>query len=161
MLDCRIIGMAARQRDRSDITSFLILWWLWLHTQFCSSPPGATVNSHQPLFPPAWQIPPPLASVFPPSPALPLCFPSFLSLPPSLLPFPLKQSNCLQHSSESPTPSDADQAPASQSLFSTTPVNTSHGSRSHWNLLLTLVCVDAAVLACVCVYLRMLCIFYT
>lgn len=74
----------------------------------------------------------------------PFSLPLFLSLPlfpfPSLLLFPLKQSNCLQHSWESPTLSDADQAATSQSLFSTTTVNTSRGSRSHWNLLLTLVC---------------------
>lgn len=75
-----------------------------------------------------------------------------LSLPPPPS-FPLKQSNCLQHSSESPTPSDADQAPASQSLFSTTTVNTSCGSRSRRNLLLTLVCVVASAPLCGCVVL--------
>lgn len=74
----------------------------------------------------------------------------FPSPPPS---FPLKQSNCLQHSSESPTLSDADQAPASQSLFSTTTVNTSCGSRSRRNLLLTLVCVGASAPLCGCVVL--------
>lgn len=74
----------------------------------------------------------------------------FLSLPPPPS-FPLKQSNCLQHSSESPTLSDADQAPASQSLFSTTTVNTSCGSRSRRNLLLTLVCVGASAPLCGCV----------
>ncbi len=79
----------------------------------------------------------------------------FLSLPPS---FPLKQSNCLQHSSESPTLSDAVQAAASQSLFSTTAANTSCGSRSHWNLLLTLVHVDASLSfrVCACAFLNVI-----
>lgn len=92
---------------------------LWFHTQYWASPSGVTVNSQQPF---------------------PLPLPLSLSLFPSLLLFPLKQSNCLQHSWESPTLSDADQAAASQSLFSTTTVNTLRGSRSHWNLLSTPVC---------------------
>ena len=118
----------------NNITSFHSIFLSWydsihssvvyqqvpLLTRSSPSPPGLPNPSPHLLLSPPLALPSMLLSLslsLSPSLSLPL------SLPPS---FPLKQSNCLQHSSESPTLSDADQAPASQSLFSTATVNTSH-----------------------------------